>query len=396
MTYLPRFVIFSVLFSLCLSIKAVEVKELYLVKWPVDEQTKSSHWKATLNGFKEVLIRKSGSASILSDSNVQKAYSRVTNYLQRFEYLHRDESEKDTKYLLALYFEPRLIDELIKGAKMSLWGANRPLSILWLAVETDGRREIISAENNFDLSQSLTANSTRRGLPIITPLMDLEDELLVTKSDVWGRFSSPVAEASKRYSTDSIVIGRIMQIGEDWDGQFTYVNQNIEMAFSVNAFSQEALVKNMVDQLADILCSKYCVVEELGESNSVTLLISGISNFSQFKEAETYLDELSATKNIAVKTIDKNAIKIDISLLGSLDSLTEGIKLSTKMTQIDSPEGPVESQQGKSSQPVKKETLQFDEAFELEGLQNELQGDASNQQPEIPLKSNVLYYRWNG
>ncbi|MDQ7050537.1 MAG: DUF2066 domain-containing protein [Enterobacterales bacterium] len=81
----------ALLLLLSTAVRAVEVKDLYLVKWPVAEQSKSARWKAALAGFKEVLVRKSGSEDILRNELVQQSYSKVTSYLQKFEYTRNDD-----------------------------------------------------------------------------------------------------------------------------------------------------------------------------------------------------------------------------------------------------------------------------------------------------------------
>ncbi len=349
--------IFSSLIGLALIINtavAVEVRDLYLVKWPVAEQSKTARWKAALAGFKEVLIRKSGSRAVLQSYDVQQAYSKVTRYLHSFEYSRIEDPINEFPYLISLYFEPRLIDNIIRDSKMPLWGANRPVTILWIAVEKDFKRRIIkdqtdteTYQNNKEingtskeqsLTQSIKENAIRRGLPLISPIMDLEDELLVSISDIWGRFPSTILEASQRYSADALILGRIRKNGEKWRGEFTYVNQLVQTSFEVSAEQPQLVIGQMVDRLAELLCEKYCVVEEIGEKNEVLMNVSGINNFKKFKSAEDYLDQLSAVKRTDVVKIEQHKVIFKLTLLGQVDSLIEGIRLSQQMQVEENPE----------------------------------------------------------
>ncbi|MBV1909116.1 MAG: DUF2066 domain-containing protein [Kangiellaceae bacterium] len=326
----------------CLStfLNAVEVKDLYLVKLPIAEQSKTARWKASLSGLKEVLVRKSGSQEILRSEEVRQAYRKVTSYLQRFEYSSQTEgSEKD--YEISLYFEPRLIDGLIQDSRMPLWGANRPLNIIWLAVEEDFSRRII-VDSSTGQSQSvpdqeksidilIQENSLRRGLPVILPLMDLEDELVVSMSDIWGRFPSSIRQASERYAADVVVYGRMSKFGELWQGKFGVINQLDEGAFEVQGESKEKLIAQMMDRLAERLCSKYCVVEEIGIKNEVLIDITDINNFSEYKAALDYLSKLSSVSKVEVVSIEKLNVLFKLTLLGQINSTVEGINLSQKM-----------------------------------------------------------------
>lgn len=234
------------------TVDAVEVKDLYLVKLPVAEQGKTALRKVSLEGFKEVLVRKSGSSAILQSEEVRRAYRKVTSYLQRFEYA-RQEDPEELSYIISLYFEPRLIDGLIQESKMPLWGSNRPLTIVWLAVEEGFERKIV-VENSLDNSsfELLQANGLRRGLPIILPLMDLEDELVVSISDIWGRFPTAIETASERYAADVALYGRINQLGDLWVGKFSYLNQGNENAFDLESESKEALLGELMLSLIHI------------------------------------------------------------------------------------------------------------------------------------------------
>lgn len=413
--------LFSV--SLCFKATAVEVRDLYLVKLPVSQQGRTVLWNASLKGFKEVLVRKSGSSEILRSPEVQRAYRKVTSYLQRFEYASQ-EDKAEFPYEIALYFEPRLIDSLIQEAKMPLWGSNRPLTIIWLAVEENFERKVIlESQEEESLYPELKENAVRRGLPVIMPLMDLEDELAVSISDIWGRFSSPIKQASLRYPSDVVMYGRINQIGDTWQGKFGYVNQDQELAFDALGDSKEKVVANMMDTLADRLCDKYCVVQEIGQKNELLINVTDLSNFKQFKAAENYLADLSSVNKVEVIKLSKYDVLFKLTLLGQINSTVEGIALSQKMIAVEPPEQSQDEQAisneensnqqqelslsnnsnvGTGSQDSENAQTELD----VEGGLEEESGNGNtqltleqldNQQQQVPqLLIKTLYYRWIG
>ena len=407
--------------SFCFQANAVEVRDLYLVKLPVAQQGRTVLWNASLKGFKEVLVRKSGSSEILSSPEVQRAYRKVTSYLQRFEYASQEDNS-EFPYEIALYFEPRLIDNLIQEAKMPLWGSNRPLTIIWLAVEENFERKIVlESEEEQSLYPILKENAVRRGLPIIMPLMDLEDELAVSISDIWGRFPSTIKQASLRYPSDVVMYGRINQVGETWQGKFGYINQDQEVAFDALGESQQEVIANMMDTLADRLCDKYCVVQEIGQKNELLINVTDISNFKQFKAAENYLADLSSVNKVEVIKVTKYDVLFKLTLLGQINSTVEGIALSQKMIAVEPPEemqqepsNPNEEglleQQGQAvsdefntnsdSQTLDNVQSDLDVEGELgeesEGETNQLTTEEIEnlKQPRPNIKT--LYYRWIG
>jgi len=410
------------------SVKAVEVKDLYLVKWPVAEQSITARWKASLAGFKEVLVRKSGSRGILDSYEVQQAYRKVsTDYLQRFEYSDQNSSNSQHPYIISLYFEPRLIDGLIKDAKMPLWGANRPVTILWIAVEENFKRRILTdtvapskplkkqaaksisskTDVTADLTGSIHKNAVRRGLPVISPLMDLEDELVVSISDIWGRFPSTILQASERYSADSVLVGRVKKDGEQWTGDFTYINQSTQSSYQVFADESSEVIAKMMDKLAELLCSKYCVLEESGEKNQVVMNVSGVNNFKNFKLLENYLGDLSGVKSASAVKINQQSVSFELVLLGQVESVIEDIRLSQKLVAEDPPEiSDVndelndKSAQGESLESDKQaisdeNTMQSTENTDVINNTNDEHNPESVDETEKS-DQQTLYYRWIG
>lgn len=408
---------------LSLDSMAIEVSGLYQVTVPVNDQTPKTRWGAFLTGFKEVLIRKSGSGRVLTTDEVRQAYRKVTAYVQRFQYASNEDKDAESPFLLQLDFEPRLIDELIQEAGMPIWGSNRPVTILWLAAEKDFQRNIVKQEElRESLSHMIMENAQRRGIPVILPLMDLEDELSVSISDVWGRFNSSIVDASKRYAADSIVTGRISQIGEFWQAKLSYINQDVERQMEFEAESEEALMATLSDQIAENLCQKYCVVQEV-VSRMIRMQISGVGNFANFKKVEKYLSDLSSIRKVEVDRIAATNVRFNVALLGDLQSVKDGVALGKYLIEESAPQidpfdrhkqavqGDIMHKDILLQSPVVDDVLSEEKLAtqEIENTEGSLQGpdsnlgslvdpnkQAANQDLNLPLTPQdvILYYRW--
>ena len=345
-------------FLLCSSFAgAVEVENLYQAQVPVADQSNKARWKAVLNGFKEVVVRRSGSQQALSAPEVQQAYSKVTAYLQRYEYAENPalveylaqqklataqpadkQLPQPLPFVILLDFEPRLIDQLIQEAGMPIWGSNRPITLLWLAVEQGLDRQLLKENDSLEEHiESMKAQAQRRGVPIFYPLMDLEDQLSVSLSDVWGRFTGPVVEASVRYAADSIVSGKIYQQGEFWFSKLTYLNDGNESSIEFSEATVEQLYSRLTNELAELLCQKYCTLVEQTQANQVTLQISNVTNFASYKRLQNYLEGLSSIRKVMSDKIAVNSVQMQVSLLGDISSLQEDIRLGRKLLEEEEP-----------------------------------------------------------
>ena len=310
--------------------KGVEVEGLYQVQVPVSDQSNKNQWGAMLKGFQEVLVRKSGSRQVLVAEESRQAFRKVKAYVQRFQYLPNPNQDAAEPFVIKLDFEPRLVDELIQEAGMPIWGSDRPITILWLAAEENFDRKVLKDDALNPLTELLKTDAVRRGIPIIFPLMDLEDELNVTISDIWGRFNNSIVNASGRYGADSVVTGRLAKVGEIWQAKLSYINQGDEQFLEFNVESPELLTETLTDRVAELLCQKYCVIEAL-TSHKISLQVSGINNFASFKKVQDYLQGLSSIRKIEVDKISATTIRFSAALLGDLQSVKDGIELGRKL-----------------------------------------------------------------
>ncbi|MCW8880623.1 MAG: DUF2066 domain-containing protein [Kangiellaceae bacterium] len=350
----------SLVFLLLLSSSfaaAVEVEDLYQIQVPVADQNNKSRWKAMLTGFKEVVVRRSGSRQVLSSQEVQQAYAKVSAYVQRFEYAEnpalaeylaqkklatvqpvKDEPEQPLPFNMLLDFEPRLIDQLIQDAGMPIWGSNRPITLLWLAVEDGLDRQLLKESDSLgEHIKAMKEQAQRRGVPIFYPLMDLEDQLSVSLSDVWGRFTGPVVEASARYAADSIVSGKIYRQGDFWFSKLTYLNDGNESSIEFSEANVEQLYTRLTNELAELLCQKYCTLVEQTQTNQVTLQVSNVTSFASYKRLQNYLESLSSIRKVMSDKIAANSVQLQISLLGDISSLQEDIRLGQKLVEEEEP-----------------------------------------------------------
>ncbi|HEY5622205.1 MAG TPA: DUF2066 domain-containing protein [Gammaproteobacteria bacterium] len=125
--------------------------------------------------------------------------------------------DRDT---LIVTFDARAIEDALTARGQPIWGTERPLTMLWLAIDAQGERDILSASEAMDdLSTEFEALKARfreeivelgeeRGLLFELPLMDLEDMGAVSFVDIWARFSSRIVGASARYGAAAVATGR--------------------------------------------------------------------------------------------------------------------------------------------------------------------------------------------
>ena len=181
--------------------QAVPVAWLYDVDVAVDGRTAAARMAVSGAALAEVLSRVTGLAHVPRNARVREALADPEAFYNRFVFLNDSE--------LRIQFVPAAILKLVDEARLPVWSANRPQVIVWLAVESDGVRQIV--DGNHVLAAPLARRARQRGLIVKLPLMDLEDRLQVQPSIIRGRLFSTIERASRRYGADVILIGRLQE-----------------------------------------------------------------------------------------------------------------------------------------------------------------------------------------
>ncbi len=76
-------------------------------------------------------------------------------------------------------------------------------------------RRILPDQSSDGWAAALRTQAQAMGLPVSIPLMDLDDNMAVNATDVWGRFADPILKASQRYGAEMVVLGKLTPDGKE-------------------------------------------------------------------------------------------------------------------------------------------------------------------------------------
>ena len=144
-------------------------------------------------------MRITGSTGTAESERIAALFPNPQSYVTQFQ--PRPENT------LIVSFDGEEIERVLRRAGASFWGADRPLTLIWLAVDWGlGEREIVAAadadglpasarsiDRNQLLRERVEAVAKRRGIPVVFPLMDALDLQRIGFSDIWGGFRRSVA-----------------------------------------------------------------------------------------------------------------------------------------------------------------------------------------------------------
>ena len=203
---------------------AVEVAGLYEIEIVANSESAEDRSQAVKQALYAVLERVLVSEDISKIPEVQQMLLGAGHYVKQSQYslLPADEYAETGARLFRVQFDEEQILEVLRKSQVGIWSEIRPETLLWLVVDEGGSRQFYNAEAMPDLENALALASKIKGVPIIYPLLDIEEQQKISVGDVLGADSRNLLAVSARYEVASIMAGRVAKKGECWQGEWAF------------------------------------------------------------------------------------------------------------------------------------------------------------------------------
>ena len=320
---------------------SVAVENLYMAEVPVLGEDERQLARGAQTGLLQVLVRVSGTREVEDSPLIASSLRKPEVYYYQYSYESTDKTfqigdEVVPARLLRIHFEPSAVAKLLRRAGFPVWGSNRPGVLLWIAVsDADGRRILSENEEN-EITKTLQDQARLRGLPLLFPLLDLEDSASLSTAEVWGAFLGRIADASSRYKPESILTGRIQKdsVGR-WSARWSYqIDQNWLVADSMS-FRADELIRSIVDRLANELADRYAIDSSRSQ---VTIRIESINDLEDYASVSNYLESLGPVLNSFIVRVKGSEVEFKLNTEGQNEQLIEIIQLDEKMLLLNADE----------------------------------------------------------
>lgn len=312
--------------------RATQVDGLYESTQGVSGQDAGERSRALRSALAEVFVRVSGRGDAPRDVNLKAALNNAVNYALQYRYERTTSDSGEQALVMRIRFDPTSVDALLRASSFPVWGRERPATLVWLAVD-DGRRRVVSEEEEQGLAESVRRYAGLRGLPVLMPLMDLEDRRQVSFPDLWGGFSDRVASASERYGTEQVLLVRLSRTASGgWLGRFSRRTEAQQQAWEqVGGSPDEVLLRGM-DVFADDIAAEYAAS---GSGIAlVTLGVDGVTNLRDYGRVMAYLSGISAVNGVRLTQAAPEAVLLSIQVRGDAELLFKVIGLGNVLTAL--------------------------------------------------------------
>jgi hypothetical protein len=328
----------AVLMLIASAARAAPLEDLYVAEVLVPDDGKEHLAAGAREGLMQVLVRVSGTTAVRDDPAMRRALANASQYYYQYSYDATDQTldvdgEPVQARILKVSYEPSAVARLLRSGGFRVWGSNRPTIMLWIAVNDGSGRHLISESDNSELVKSLNRQAKRRGLPLLYPLLDLEDEASLSTAAVWGFFLDKVSDASQRYNPDSILTARVQRLGDGrWSAHWSYQISGKWMNVDNVADDVDDLVQEVVDKIADDLVSRYAIGSGRG---FVWMQIEGVDSLEDYASVGSYLEKLLPVVDTQVEEVNGDEVVYRLNTEGKSRQLVDIIELDKKMVLLN-------------------------------------------------------------
>ncbi len=293
---------------------SIQADGLYDVEVLVDDQSEEVRQDGAREGLRDLMVRLSGREDAASSSGAAEIIQQSSRYLQQFDYGEPEEDGDEVRERLRLRFDGEMLERAMQEAGIPVWaGADRGSSLVWLVVERGGERVVVGGDTLPDGQQALRRAGNRHGLPLTLPLMDLEDQRGMDSSDLWGGFREPILEASARYEADTVLVARLDQRGNGWQGRWIVFRNGQSQELTVQGEDPAEVVDRGVEAVAGRLARELAAVAVGRDAASYRVRVSGIGNLSDFAWVQRTLERARGVGLAEAGRVDGDRVEFHVT-----------------------------------------------------------------------------------
>jgi len=326
----------------CSPSQAVIVEDLYTVELPVADQTTSLRLESFSEAFKEVVVKVSGSDDALKNPAFKRPIERSARYVKQFRYISRSPPEGDEYGVDRLYlridFDQQLVEGLLRENNFPVWGRERPSTLLVMSYDVNENIKLVSQDATPDLIEALDQAAAKHAVPVLFPLMDLEDIALVKIPDIAARQYQGIRTMAQRYAPNALLVGQIVgRTGQGWSGDWEVTFADQLFRWSFESPSKQEVIDQVVRHLARILALEYALEDHRSTEGSLLLAVSGIKGIGNLIKAQKYLESLNAVESVRVAMVNEDVVTYRVSLRNDPEDLQRLIEFGDVLELEDFP-----------------------------------------------------------
>ncbi|MFW5450943.1 MAG: DUF2066 domain-containing protein [Methylophagaceae bacterium] len=302
---------------------AAEVSDLYQSHFPVASQDEQERRQVAPEVLRKVVLKVVGNRAALDTVDLSPLLAKTEQLIQQYQYRRvntiSDDLTQPDKLEVLLKFNKDNLNRSLANLGLPIWSSSRPEVLLWLAVDDGKNRRIIGSDGIADVIPATIIQATdRRGLSMLMPLMDLQDQNQVQFADLWAGFPETVLQASQRYAAQVILMARVT-VSDNGAVQIRWQSLvNGESDQWQSRGDMHRALNTGIDELTDRLARRFTQVVTSQYDHEYSLEISNVTDYADYSKVVNYLENLQYISEVKLSSLDTDMLELTIALKGDI------------------------------------------------------------------------------
>ena len=293
---------------------AAPVSGVYAASVPGSDASPAGLKAAYSEALRRVLVKATGREIAAQDAAL---FARLGDPAALIQQYRRDNSGG-----IWVQFDPAAIRRGLQAAGYAVWSEDRPLTLVWLAVDNgNGGRELVLDDDlpassgdsvTADLRRDLLLAADSYAVPLRLP--SRTDQDAVSAADVWADATDRLSAASRRYKSDAILIGKVQTGGQDVRWTLLAGNQRAEWRGSL-AEGPKGLAERLAGRL----------VAAGAAEQGLQMKVSGLRTADDYGLVLGYLQTLDLVARCAVVRASEDSVTFSLQVRGDRERLEQAL-----------------------------------------------------------------------
>lgn len=228
---------------------------------------------------------------------------------------------------LAIAFDGDAVASAVAAAGLPYWGADRPVTLVWLAVDRGGgQRGLVTRGAASGERQAVERAASRRGLPLAWPSLASGLDPLQRFEQIRAGDIGALAAAAGEYGAQGVLIGRAnLTAGRGYAVDWTFVGAG---GSRQGAGGLDVGANLAADRYAELYASTAAA-----RPSAVDVTVVGIDTAARYAEAVRYLQSLAVVRSLGVRQVGGDEVSFRLTIRGDLDVLVHAVNAGGRLEQ---------------------------------------------------------------
>jgi len=308
--------------ALAAPLAARDVSGLYNASVAVKDRSPAERSRASSAALAEVLVKLTGNRRTPNDASARPLLARASTLLLQYAY----GNAPDGTLTLNAHFDEHVLERELEERGIGTWGKQRPDTVVFLVIDDAQGRTLVGGEAPGKLGDALKHKADARALPVVLPLMDIEESSQLSNAQDWQTLSEGAVTLASRYGAAAVLVGLLHEANPVvWEVRWRLDIDGETLEWTQEGALAEAVVEEGVDALGDALARRYAEPGMLAGAERVSLAVVGVNTAADYARLSRYLDTLDSISALFLRSVDNQRVVYEVTARGGRAALAQSI-----------------------------------------------------------------------